>query len=102
VTFRPDAPLLEDLDVDAGLAEIAEQLPGLAEFMEPDAPGMHRTPTVDFDVVIAGELWLELDDGAEVHLRAGDSVVVNGQRHAWRNRSGAPATIVSFLLGSHS
>ena len=54
--------------------------------MEPDAPGMHTTATIDFEVVLEGEVWLELDDGEEVHLRVGDCVVQNGTRHAWRNR----------------
>ena len=48
-------------------------------------PGMHTTATIDFEVVLDGEIWLELDDGVEVHLRAGDTVVQNGTRHAWRN-----------------
>ena len=39
---------------------------------------MHTTDTIDFEVVLDGEVWLELDDGVEVHLRAGDTVVQNG------------------------
>ena len=39
--------------------------------MEPDRPGMHTTDTVDFDIVLRGEVWLELDGGQEVHLRPG-------------------------------
>ena len=72
----------------------------MAEFMEPDHPGMHTTDTVDFDVVISGEVWLELDDGAEVQLRPGDSVVQNGTRHAWRNRSSEPCTLAVALIGA--
>jgi hypothetical protein len=43
----------------------------------------------------------ELDDGAEVTLEAGDTVVQNGTRHAWHNRSDAPAHIAVFLVGAH-
>jgi mannose-6-phosphate isomerase-like protein (cupin superfamily) len=99
-TIGPDEVTLPaDLDVAAALGELAEELPGLAEAMEPDHPGMHTTDTVDFDVVLSGEVWLELDDGKEVHLRPGDCVVMNGTRHAWRNRSQEPCTIAVALLG---
>lgn len=89
-----------DIDIEAALAELDEKLPGMAEEMEPDDPGMHTTDTVDFDFVISGEVFLELDDGAEVHLRAGDCVVQNGTRHRWNNRSDEPCTIVVTLLGA--
>jgi quercetin dioxygenase-like cupin family protein len=66
--------------------------------MEPDHPGMHTTDTVDFDVVVSGEVYLELDDGAEVLLKAGDCVIQNGTRHAWRNRSSQPCVnAVAFV-----
>jgi mannose-6-phosphate isomerase-like protein (cupin superfamily) len=89
-----------DIDVDAALAEFEERLPGMAEHLEPEVPGMHTTDTVDFDVVVSGEVFLELDDGAEVHLRAGDCVVQNGTRHRWTNRSDEPCTIVVALVGA--
>ena len=74
------------IDRAALAAEMQAKLPGLAEYMEPNAPGMHTTDTIDFEYIISGEVWLELDDGVTVHLRAGDTVVQNGTRHAWRNR----------------
>src|SRR5205807_8436146 len=83
----------DDLDVGAALVELGTKLPGLADVMEPDHPGMHTTDTVDIDLVVSGEVWLELDDGAEVQLRAGDCVVQNGTRHAWHNRSSEPAVL---------
>jgi hypothetical protein len=89
-----------DLDVPAALQELSQKLPGMAEVMEPEHPGMHTTDTIDFDVVISGEIWLELDDGAEVHLHAGDSVIQNGTRHAWHNRSSQPCTLAVALVGA--
>ena len=82
-------------------AEMEEKLPGLAGHMEPDAPGMHTTATIDFEVVLDGEVWLELDDGVEVHLKPGDCVVQNGTRHAWRNRGSVPARLAVFIVGAH-
>jgi mannose-6-phosphate isomerase-like protein (cupin superfamily) len=87
-------------DLGAAFAELRAKLPGMAEVLEPQNPGMHTTDTVDFDVVISGEVYLELDDGSEVHLKAGDCVVQNGTRHAWRNRSSSNCVIAVTLVGA--
>jgi mannose-6-phosphate isomerase-like protein (cupin superfamily) len=100
-TIPPDTSTsLEQLDTASALAEIEQKLPGMTEVLEPDHPGMHTTDTVDFDVVVSGEVFLELDDGAEVLLRAGDCVVQNGTRHAWRNRSSAKCVVAFALVGA--
>jgi mannose-6-phosphate isomerase-like protein (cupin superfamily) len=88
-------------DVAKAQAEFDAALPGLAAYMEPDAPGMHTTDTIDFEVVLDGEVWLELDDGVQVHLRAGDTVVQNGTRHAWRNHGDTTARLAVFIVGAH-
>jgi mannose-6-phosphate isomerase-like protein (cupin superfamily) len=90
-----------DLDLQAGLAEIEEKLPGVLAYMEPDNPGMHTTDTIDFEVVLSGEVVLELDDGAETVLRPGDTVVQNGTRHRWVNRGTEPAVWAAFIIGAH-
>jgi quercetin dioxygenase-like cupin family protein len=54
---------------------ITQMGPGLAA-------AMHRTPTIDYGLVVAGDVELGLEDGS-VHLHAGDSVVVNGVEHSW-------------------
>ena len=101
VRFQPDAtPPPADLDPEAVGVELNERFPGLVDHMEPDAPGMHTTQTVDIGVVLSGEIWLELDDGAEVHLPPGDIVVQNGTRHAWRNKSDQPTTMAFVLVGA--
>jgi len=63
--------------------------------------GMHTSDTVDIDIVLSGELWLELDDGAKVNLKPGDCVVQNGTRHAWRNLSNEVCIMASFLIGAN-
>ena len=88
------------VNIIGAFAEIQQKLPGMMEVLEPGTPGMHTTDTVDFDVVMSGECWLELDDGAEVLLKAGDCVVQNGTRHAWRNRSSEPCVIAVALVGA--
>jgi mannose-6-phosphate isomerase-like protein (cupin superfamily) len=51
--------------------------------------------------VLSGEVVCELDDGAEVTLRAGDTFVQNGTRHRWINRGSVPAVLFVALIGAH-
>ena len=73
------------------MAENLAVSPGLAERFEPD--GRHATPTIDYGIVLDGEIWLELDNGVETRLGPFDIFVQNGTRHAWRNKSDRPATL---------
>ncbi|WP_280424592.1 cupin domain-containing protein [Nocardia carnea] len=99
IVVPPDAGMASpDFDGMAFAAEQLENGPGLAELFEPD--GMHTTPTVDYTIVTEGEIWLELDDGSQTLLTAGDVVIQNATRHAWRNKSEHPAKIVSVLIGA--
>jgi len=59
---------------------------------------MHRTQTLDYGIVIQGELYLILDDNAEVRLTAGDVAIQRGTDHAWENRSSEVARIAFVLL----
>ncbi len=102
VQFPPDAVLASLADPQAAVAEYAEKLPGLFEKFEPENPGFHKTETVDYAILLSGELWLELDGGAVRRLRSGDVVVQNATRHAWRNKSDAPAVIAFVLIGCHT
>lgn len=58
---------------------------------------MHRTKTLDYGIVLAGEMVLILSD-SEVVLKAGDVVIQRGTDHAWENRSDAPAKMVFVLI----
>ena len=58
---------------------------------------MHRTRTLDYVVVIEGEIVLLLDD-SETVLRKGDVAVQRGTSHAWENRSGAVARMAFFHI----
>jgi mannose-6-phosphate isomerase-like protein (cupin superfamily) len=60
-------------------------------------PLMHRTESVDYGVVIEGELTLVLDD-SEVPLKPGSVVVQRGTNHAWANRSGKPCRMLFVLV----
>jgi mannose-6-phosphate isomerase-like protein (cupin superfamily) len=67
---------------------------------DPDGSGMHSTESIDVGYIVDGEVHLELDDGAEVLLRAGDTIVQNGTRHNWHNLTDRPCTIVFAILGA--
>lgn len=69
---------------------IVEYAPGVA-------PRNHRTETIDYGIVLSGELDMELDDGKAVHLKAGDVIVQRGTIHNWANRGTAPC-VVAFVL----
>lgn len=73
--------------------------PGFETVMETETPGMHTTQTVDYDVIISGSMFLELDDGNEVELHPGDVVIQNGTRHAWRNRGTEPCVMYAVMVG---
>ncbi|MBT2533006.1 cupin domain-containing protein [Arthrobacter sp. ISL-48] len=99
VRYAPDSVVMSpDFDPAAAGQELAAYAPDLAKVFEPD--GMHRTPSVDYGVVLEGEVWLGLDDGAEVCLTQGDTVVQVAARHAWRNKTQAPATVAFVLTGA--
>ena len=102
VTLAPDAVAApKDLDIQLAMDEVEQKLPGLAAHLEADSPGMHTTNSIDFEYVLSGEVCLELDDGEEVHLRTGDTIVQNGTRHAWRNKSTEPCRLLFCLIGAH-
>jgi len=72
----------------------------LAPWSDPDEAGMHRTATIDYDIVLEGTIGLELDDGVEVTLGPGDVVVQNGTRHRWHNRGEVVARLLSVTIGA--
>jgi mannose-6-phosphate isomerase-like protein (cupin superfamily) len=88
-----------EVDLAGAIREMDEKLPGIRDWIEADNPGMHRTDTVDMEIVLSGEIVLELDDGVEKVLRAGDTNIQNGTRHRWHNRGSEPAVLACFLVG---
>jgi hypothetical protein len=87
-------------------AELQKQTGAVFAAMFPDAqhnaahqrhPGMHITDTVDYAILLHGELVAILEDGETV-LRAGDILIQRGTNHAWANRSAAVARIAFVLI----
>ena len=63
-------------------------------------PYMHATDTLDYLVVLSGQIVLQLEAG-EVVLNPGDLVVDRGVAHAWRNDTDQPASMVSVTVPAH-
>ncbi len=83
ITIPPESTTpAPTVDPQVGAAEMERKLPGLASHFEPDHPGVHR------------------DDGQQVLLKSGDTVIQNGTRHAWHNRSTVPCQMVFCLIGA--
>jgi quercetin dioxygenase-like cupin family protein len=62
---------------------------------------MHTTDTIDFEVIISGQVYLKLSDGTEKLLKPGDTVVQNGTRHLWRNPGPEPCLMAVFMVGAN-
>ena len=97
------APANNSLDTDGGMREgkftmiqngsvfrILDFKPGLER-------RMHRTDSIDYIIVMSGEIDMELDNGVEVHLKQGDVMVQRGTIHNWINR-GAETCVMAVIL----
>jgi uncharacterized cupin superfamily protein len=99
VTFPPDADFLSDVgsrEVQAFFAATGSPAASTYSARSPH-PYMQKTRTLDFCLVLEGEITLLLDKD-EVSLKAGDTVVQRGTNHAWSNRSDRPCTVA---ISSH-
>jgi hypothetical protein len=96
----PEDSRLEQLSPDEARAHFAQI--GAAEASSHSGTGarhafMHRTETVDYGIMLEGELTLIMDIG-ETTVRAGDIVIQRGTNHGWANRSGKPCRIAFVLI----
>jgi quercetin dioxygenase-like cupin family protein len=99
-------PATNDGAEDAGLRTVGTTLPNgtifrVLEFAPGLAPRNHRTDSIDYIVVISGEIDMELDDTV-VHLEAGDVMVQRGTIHNWVNRSTQPCVLAVILIAAKS
>ena len=95
VQFDPEDPkLLATLD---GRAAFAEMGAGANIVEGARHPFMHRTDSLDYAVVLTGEIYMIMDED-EYLLKAGDVVVQQGTNHAWSNRGSEPCQIAFILI----
>jgi quercetin dioxygenase-like cupin family protein len=63
------------------------------------APRVHRTDSLDYAIILSGEIDMELEKGEEIHLKAGDVVVQRGTVHNWIHRGSEPC-VIAYVLTS--
>jgi mannose-6-phosphate isomerase-like protein (cupin superfamily) len=100
VVMPPEASFIDKIDRAAAKAAFAAfGSPHAAADGDdnPPHPLMHRTKTIDYGIVLSGEVYLVLDK-EETLLRAGDVVVQRGTNHAWSNRSDQPCRMAFILI----
>lgn len=87
----PGGTIIRILDIHPGhLKQIAPRADGRH-------PGMHRTETIDYGIMIEGEITMLLDD-SEVTMRPGDVLIQRGTDHGWENRSETVTARIAFVL----
>jgi mannose-6-phosphate isomerase-like protein (cupin superfamily) len=96
IEYPPDRLRLKSLDPDRFFHAMGAQAADAATRRH---PGMHKTNTIDYCVVLSGEIWAVLDE-SEVRLRAGDCLVQRGTNHAWSNRTDEPCVIAFVLIAA--
>lgn len=97
VEFAPEKTLTSDYETRLRLMRAIGLAPEGPSRDHPRDSGMHRTKTIDYAVIVSGEIDLLLDD-TDVHLKAGDVVVQRGTNHAWVNRGNQPCQVAFILI----
>jgi mannose-6-phosphate isomerase-like protein (cupin superfamily) len=97
-------PTDNDGGADGGAREVATTDPNgtvfrLVEYGPGVAPRNHRTESIDYAMVMSGEIDMDLD-GTTVHLKAGDVLVQRGTIHNWTNRGSVPCVIAFVLVAA--
>lgn len=97
-TIPPEDPNIPAAERERHTAKMFEQMD--AAHCRPDTtrhPAMHKTRTIDYVVILAGEVTMLLDE-AEVDLKPFDVVVQRGTNHAWVNKGTAPVLLAAVLV----
>lgn len=97
VQFPPDKDWAANAEAMGGSVAIDETAKAAHPGGPVRHPHMHRTRSLDYAVVLSGEIWAIMDVG-ETRLLAGDVLVQRGTNHAWANRSDAPCVIAFVLI----
>ena len=97
VDFAPDSQGEHPTDMNHMMKIVGAEAPKRG--LPPRHPMMHRTRSLDYVIILSGEIDMLLDD-SEVHLKAGDVLVQQATNHAWVNRSGKPCRVAFILIDS--
>lgn len=95
VEFPPDASWRDNADAKEAFSSIGADH---ATDDNSDDAMMHKTSTVDYLIIIKGEIWAILDDGAETCLKQGDVMIQRGTNHSWSVRTNEPCILAAILV----
>jgi naringenin degradation protein FdeH len=97
IEYPPDAQRLAALARDRAAPDDGSGRHQALDRGSPRHPGFHKTNSVDYAIVLSGEIYALMDEG-EVLLKAGDVLIQRGTNHAWSNRSDRPACLAFVLI----
>ena len=97
IEYPPDKERVAQLHRERGSHDDGSGLSNVYDRGNPRHPGFHKTDTVDYALVLSGEIWALMDEG-EVLLTAGDVLIQRGTNHAWSNRTEEPAYLAFVLI----
>ncbi|MFK0156683.1 cupin domain-containing protein [Streptomyces sp. NPDC090493] len=95
VTFPPDS----EWQGSEGYKEAMAAIGSDSLDSEDEIDGLHETDTIDFITMVSGEIWAVLE-GKETLLKAGDTLIQRGTKHAWSNRTDGPVTFVATMISA--
>ncbi len=99
VEFPPELDYIGEVDAEGARKAFGEMggEHAIVGGEKPRHPFMHRTKTLDYALILSGEIYLVLDD-TEVLMKAGEVCIQRATNHAWSNRSDAPARVAFVLV----
>jgi mannose-6-phosphate isomerase-like protein (cupin superfamily) len=97
IQYPPDSERLAALERERASADDGSGHAAAFDRASPRHPGFHKTDSVDYAIVLSGEIHALLDAG-EVLLKAGDVLIQRGTNHAWSNRSNEPVFLAFVLI----
>jgi mannose-6-phosphate isomerase-like protein (cupin superfamily) len=97
IDYPPDKERLQALATELAGPDDGSGRKEAADKANPRHLGFHKTDSVDYAIVLAGEIYALMDDG-EVLLKAGDVLIQRGTNHAWSNRTDEPCRVAFVLI----
>jgi mannose-6-phosphate isomerase-like protein (cupin superfamily) len=97
IEYPPDKQRLAALRHERAAGDDGSGMDAARDRGNPRHPGFHKTHSVDYAIVLAGEIVAMMDEG-EVPLKAGDVLIQRGTNHAWSNRTDEPAYVAFVLI----
>ena len=97
VEFAPEREVKADYETRLRIFQGIGLAPEGDSREKPRNPAMHRTKTIDYALIMSGEVDMLLDD-SEIHLKAGDVVIQRGTNHAWVNRGNQPCQVAFVMV----